>query len=312
MASESKIAIFAAIAGNLMVAVTKFIAAGITGSSAMISEGIHSVVDTGNGLLLLLGIRLSRRPADDSHPFGYGLELYFWTLIVAILIFAVGGGISIYEGIIHMRHPEPMQNPFWNYVVLWLAILFEGASWGFALKGFVAAKGRRSAWKTIRTTKDPTLFTVLFEDSAALLGLVVALIGVYLAHRLDAPILDGAASVVIGVVLCAVATLLAWETRALLLGESADPAVIERIETIARSDPSVAAIRKPLTMHFGPEQILLNLDIQFLPTLTILEVEAAIDRLERRIRQEYPQFRHIFIEVDAIRRAGANSRKPPQ
>src|SRR4051794_25529644 len=200
-AATSKAAVYAAIAGNLAIAVTKFIAAFVTGSSAMLSEGIHSVVDTGNGLLLLLGIRRSRKPPDPNHPFGHGKELYFWTLIVAILIFAVGGGMSLYEGLVHLRHPSELKDPTWNYLVLAVAAAVEGFAWSVAYRHLRKSGGRRNLWSAIRASKDPTTFTVLFEDSAALLGLLVAFLGVYLGHRLHNPYLDGAASVVIGVIL---------------------------------------------------------------------------------------------------------------
>src|SRR5215212_1032730 len=192
-------------AGNFAIAVTKFVAAGVTGSSAMLSEGVHSLVDTGNGLLLLWGIRAASKPADDRHPFGRGKELYFWTLIVAVLIFGIGGGISIYEGLKHIQHPEVVKNPAINYVVLAFAFVFEGAAWFIAFREFRKLKGRRSYIQAVRESKDPTTFTVLFEDSAALLGLVVAFLGVFLGHALGVPELDGVASVVIGVILCVVA-----------------------------------------------------------------------------------------------------------
>jgi cation diffusion facilitator family transporter len=194
VAAESKTAIIAAVVGNALIACAKFIAAYFTGSSAMLAEGVHSVVDTGNAALLLLGIKLSSRPANESHPFGYGLELYFWTLIVAILIFGVGGGISLYEGIIHMMHPVQVTNVAWNYGVIAFGVVFESIAWYIALRGFLAAKGEHGVWHTIRTTKDPTIFAVLFEDTAALLGLIVAFVGIYLGHRLNMPILDGLAS----------------------------------------------------------------------------------------------------------------------
>jgi cation diffusion facilitator family transporter len=205
--ASSKRAVYAAIAGNLAIAITKFIAAFITGSSAMLSEGIHSVVDTGNGLLLLFGIRKARKPADISHPFGHGKELYFWTLIVAILIFAVGGGMSVYEGISHINHPAQLRDPLWNYLVLGSALIFEGLSWGIALKEFRKTQGRMSMWKAVRASKDPTTFTVLFEDSAAMLGLLVAFLGVFFSHRLNNTYLDGVASIIIGVILGVVAVL---------------------------------------------------------------------------------------------------------
>ncbi|MGI9175019.1 MAG: cation diffusion facilitator family transporter, partial [Rhodothermales bacterium] len=216
--ASSKKAIYAAIVGNFAIAITKFIAAGISGSSAMLTEGIHSLVDTGNGGLLLFGLHRSRRPADEQHPFGYGKEVYFWTLMVAVLIFGLGGGISIYEGIQHMLHPEPIGDPTLSYIVLALAIVFEGIVWFIAWREFNRLRGDVSSWRFIRATKDPTLFAVLFEDTAALLGLVVALVGIFLSRQLEMPILDGAASVVIGVILCVTATLLLKESKGLLVG----------------------------------------------------------------------------------------------
>jgi cation diffusion facilitator family transporter len=299
-AATSKTAVYAAIAGNLAVAVTKFIAAFLTGSSAMLSEGIHSVVDTGNGLLLLWGIRRSRRPPDPSHPFGHGKELYFWTLIVAILIFAVGGGMSVYEGIVHLRHPSELKDPTWNYVVLALAAVFEGFAWTVAYKQLRETRGRRNLWAAVRASKDPTTFTVLVEDSAAMLGLLVAFLGVYLGQRLHNPYLDGAASIVIGVILGAVAVVLARESKGLLVGESADPEVLASIRALAEADPAVERVGPPLTMHLGPHEVLLNLDIQFRKGLSAAEVEAAVDRLEKAIRAKHPEVKRIFIEAESL------------
>lgn len=307
MAAESKPAILAAIAGNLALAATKFAAAAFTGSSAMLSEAIHSSVDTGNGVLLLVGIRLSRRPADDDHPFGHGLDLYFWTLIVAISIFGIGGGVSVYEGILHVLNPEPLTEVAWNYVVLGCGVVFEGVSWLFALRGFAAAKGRRGVWETIRDTKDPTLFAVLLEDSAALLGLLVAFLGIFFGRLLDNPHLDGAASITIGLILMAVAWILALESRKLLLGESADPEVVDSIHEIVVGDPAVERARRPLTMHLGPHEVLVNLDVQFRKTLTADEIEQAVDRLETAIRRRHPDVARIFVEVESLL-GGAASR----
>jgi cation diffusion facilitator family transporter len=298
--SPSKLAILAAIAGNLAVAVTKFVAAAVTGSSAMLAEAFHSLVDTGNGLLLLLGLHLSRRPPDEGHPFGHGLELYFWSLVVAILIFGVGGGLSVYEGVRHLLHPAPPEDPTWNYIVLALAALFEGASWLVALKGFLATKGDGSLWEEVHGSKDPTTFLVLFEDSAALVGLLLAFLGICLGHWLGNPYLDGLASVLIGLVLAVVAAVLAFESRGLLLGESADPKTVAGIRALAEADPAVERVRRPLTMHFGPEQVLLNLDVQFRPGLSAPEVEQAVDRLEAAIRARYPQVKQMFLEAEAI------------
>jgi cation diffusion facilitator family transporter len=307
METASKKAIFAAIGANVAIAATKFTAAAFTGSSAMLSEGIHSLVDSGNGLLLLLGIRMSQKPADVSHPFGYGKELYFWTLIVAIMIFAVGGGMAMYEGITHLTHPNPLHNPRWNYIVLGLAIVFEGYSWSVAVKEFRAAWRGREVWRTIRTSKDPTLFTVLFEDSAALLGLLVALVGVYLGHRLQNPYLDGIASLVIGSILAVVAVLLAYESKGLLVGESADPEAVASIRALTEADPAVERAMPPLTMHLGPHEILLNLDIKFREALSAGEIEAAVDRLEKNIRSRHPDIKHIFIEAESLSGSGRQS-----
>jgi cation diffusion facilitator family transporter len=300
MASESKTAIFAAIAGNIAIAITKLIAAFATGSSAMLSEGIHSLVDTGNGGLLLLGLRMSRKPADANHPFGHGKELYFWSLVVAILIFALGGGMSVYEGVTHLLHRPQLHDPTWNYLVLGFAFIFEGGSSLFALKAFRKEKGAQGVFETIRTSKDPTTFTVLFEDTAALFGLVVAFLGIFLGHLLDNPYLDGVASIVIGVLLGVVAGFLAYESKGLLIGEGVDPQTLQSIRAIARSDGSVAEVKKSLTMHFGPKDVLLALDIRFKKKLRTEEIAVAINRIEKEIRTQHPEVKHIFIEAKAL------------
>jgi len=289
-----------AAAGNAAIAVSKYIAAAFTGSSAMLSEGIHSTVDTGNGLLLLLGLHRSRKPPDQSHPFGHGKELYFWSLIVAITIFGIGGGVSAYEGILHLLHPQPLEDPTWNYWVLGLAAVFEGASFAIALREFLHAKGARSTWQTVRTSKDPTVFIVLFEDSAALLGLLAAFLGVYLGHMFNNPFVDGVASIVIGLLLAGVSVVLAHESKGLLLGESADPAIVKDIHELSRALPIVADVQCPLTMHFGPDEVLLNLEIQFRPGLPPGEITQAINQLEREIREKHPEFKRIFIEARAL------------
>ncbi len=189
--ADSRLAVYGAIAGNSAIAVMKFAGAAVTGSSAMLSEAIHSTVDTGNGLLLLLGLRLSRRPPDERHPFGHGKELYFWSLIVAMLVFGVGGGVSAYEGILHVRNPPSLQDPFWAYVVLGAAAVFEGSSLAVALRQFYAQKGDTPFWKALRTSKDPAVYTVMAEDSAALAGLAAAALGIFGSHQLNMPTLDG-------------------------------------------------------------------------------------------------------------------------
>jgi len=300
--SERPITVYGAIAANAVIAVSKFAAGIISGSSAMLSEGIHSVVDTGNELLLLLGIHRSKKPADSLHPFGYGKELYFWSLIVAILLFGLGGGMSIYEGISHLRHPAEIRDPTWNYVVLGIAFVAEGTSWAIALKKLLEKKKEgQGLWQALRASKNPAVFVVLAEDSAALAGILVAFLGVLLGHRLRNPYLDGAASIVIGLILTAVAGFLAYESRDLLVGESADEDVVQSIRKLAEADPAVVGVSRPLTMHFGPDQVLLNLDIEFRPNLSARDVTAAVDRLETNIRKERPSIKRIFIEAESLK-----------
>ena len=297
---ESKAAVYGAIVANTAIAITKFVAAGITGSSAMLSEGIHSAVDTGNGVLLLVGMKLSQRKPTAKHPFGYGKELYFWSLIVAVLIFGVGGGVSAYEGVLHMLHPEPLRDAMWNYIVLGAAAVFEGASFLVALRQFLRTKREGPFWDAITSSKDPTTYTVLAEDSAALAGLAAAAIGVYASHRLDLPVLDGAASVVIGLLLAGVAILLVRESRGLLIGEGVAPETAEAIRTLARSDPCVCKAAPPLSMYFGPDEVLLTLDVEFQPDATAEHVAAAVARIEHEIRTRYPKITRIYIEARAI------------
>ncbi len=308
--SDKPTAVYAAAGANFIIAITKFVAAGVTGSSAMLSEGVHSVVDTGNQLLILLGIRRSNKPADDRHPFGYGKELYFWSLIVAMLLFGIGGGISFYEGVRHLRHPSEMGDPTWNYVVLAIAVVVEFFAWWVALRALLATRGERSVWRALRESKDPAVFIVLGEDTAAMLGLVVAFLGVFLGHQLDMPILDGVASLVIGVILALVAVFLAYESKGLLLGESADVGVVEGVRALAERDPAVERAGRPLTMHLGPRQILLNLDVQFRPELSAAEVTRAVDRLEQTIRAEHPDIKRIFLEAESLRDRSGESAAP--
>jgi cation diffusion facilitator family transporter len=267
----------------------------------MISEAIHSLVDTGNGLLLLLGIRRSQKPPDQAHPFGHGKELYFWSFLVAILIFGVGGGMSVYEGIVHLQAPHVIEDPTWNYWVLGVALVFETGSIVIALREFLRMKKPGvGLWRAIRTSKDSTIFTVLFEDAAAMAGLVTAFLGVFLGHRLENPYFDGAASIVIGVILALVAVFLAYESKGLLLGESADPAEVESIRRLAEADPAVEKVNDPLTMHLAPNQVLLNLGIKFRDGISGAELEEAVLRLERKIRERHPDVQRIFIEAESL------------
>jgi cation diffusion facilitator family transporter len=265
----------------------------------MLSEGIHSLVDTGNGWLMLLGFRQSQKPPDADHPFGHGKELYFWSLVVAILIFALGGGMSVYEGVTHLSHPQ-VHHSIWNYLVLGFAIVFESLSLYFAYRAFRKEMSGQGVFETIRSSKDPTTFTVLFEDTAALLGLLVAFVGIFLGHQLNNPYLDGVASIVIGLILAVVAAFLAYESKGLLIGEGVDPVVLASIRSIAAADPAVAEVRKSLTMHFSPDDVLLTLDLGFKKHLTAEKIAAAVNRLEKQIRDQHPEIKHIFIEAKSL------------
>lgn len=298
--SASKLPIYSALAANLAIAVTKFIAAGITGSSAMISEGIHSLVDTSNELLLLLGIEKSKKPADDNRPFGYGKELYFWAFIVSILIFGLGGGISFYEGVTHLQHPSAISNPFWNYIVLGFAFIFDGFSFVTALREFNRQRGSKPFWRAVQRSKDPSTFVVLFEDAADLLGLIVAFLGVFLGHYFNNPYLDGVASIVIGVILTAISILLAHESRSLLMGESAGRTTLQGVMNIAGADPAVVKVMRTLSMYMAPEEILLLLFTGFKEDLTTREINEAIDRIRSAIQQQFPFIKQIFIQPHSM------------
>jgi len=307
MASGSKKVIYAALAGNTLIAVTKFIAASITGSSAMLSEGIHSLVDTGNQGLLLYGMKRGARPADKKFPFGYGKEIYFWSFVVAILIFALGGGISIYEGIHHLLSPQPATHPLVNYLVLFLAMLFEGAAWLFALREFKHNKGENGYIEAINKTKDPSVIVVLFEDSAALLGLLVALAGVTLTHLTGNPYYDGSASIIIGLILLGTATWLARETKGLLIGESADPEIVRGIEEIVQRNSIVEGINEILTMHMGPDFILVTLSADFVDSASAADVEQQVAELDQQLKFRFPRIKRVFIEAEKMTRKKASA-----
>ena len=301
MSASSKKVIYAALIGNALVAVTKFIAATFTGSSAMLSEGIHSVVDTGNQLLLLLGLHKAKKPASERFPFGHGKEVYFWSFVVALLIFAVGSGVSLYEGIHHILHPTPIKQPYINYIVLVLALLFEGAALYFALTEFTRTKGKWSYLEAVKKGKDPTTFVVLFEDSAATLGLLVAFLGVFLTQVTGQLIWDGVASVVIGLILGGTAIWLAYETKGLLIGESANAQVVADIRSIVANYPQVKHLNEVLTLHMGPNYILVNLSIDFQGQIKAEELESIIARLDAQIKQAWPTIKRVFIEAEARR-----------
>lgn len=299
MASGSKKVIYAALVGNSLIAVTKFVAATMTGSSAMLSEGIHSLVDTGNQVLLLHGLKRSEKPPDKEFPFGHGKELYFWSFVVAILIFAVGAGVSIYEGIRHVLHPVTIESPHVNYIVLALAMVFEGAAWFYAFREFSAHKGRKGYIRAVQEGKDPTLFVVLFEDSAAMAGLVVAFLGVFLTQMTGILYFDGAASIFIGLILGATAIWLAYETKGLLIGESANPRVVNRIRELAESTPEIQHVNEVLTMHMGPRFILVNLSVEFVDSASADQIEAVIAELDRDLKASLPRVKRVFVEAEA-------------
>ncbi len=306
MASGSKKVIFAALAGNTLIAVTKFIAAFFTGSSAMLSEAIHSLVDTGNQGLLLYGMKRAKQPADREFPFGHGKELYFWSFIVAILIFALGGGISVYEGIHHILHPQPPANPLVNYIVLGLAILFEGAAWLFALREFRHTKGDSGYIRAINDAKDPSVLVVLFEDSAALLGLLIALIGITLSQLTGHLVFDGTASILIGLLLIGTSIWLARETKGLLIGESADPQIVSGIDEIVQKSAIVDGVNEILTMHVGPEFILVTMSVDFVDSASADMVERQIAALDLEIKERFPRVKRVFIEAEKMARRQNN------
>lgn len=301
MAGSSKKVIYAALAGNGLIAATKFIAAAITGSSAMFSEGIHSVVDTGNQVLLLHGIRKARTPADQRFPFGHGKEIYFWSFAVAILIFAVGSGVSLYEGFIHTIHPEPIENLMVNYIVLALALVLEGLSWFFALTEFTKAKGKWGYIEAVHRGKDPTMFVVLFEDSAAMLGIVVAFFGVLLTDLTGILYFDGIASIIIGLILGGTAIWLAYETKGLLIGESAGDKVIEGIREIIAGYDGVDHVNEVLTMHMGPNYILVNISIDFREDILAGDLQIMINRIDQQIKHTFINVKRVFVEAESRR-----------
>ncbi len=296
---ESRLILFAALAANLGIAIAKFVAAAFTGSSAMLTEGFHSVVDSFNQLLLLYGQKRASRPPDDRHPLGYGRELYFWSFVVAILIFSTGAGLSIYEGIHHIRNPEPIRTPWINYVVLALSLMLEGASWTIAMREFGAAKGELGWWEAVRHSKDPPSFIVLFEDSAAMFGLAVAGIGITLSIVTGDPRWDGAASVVIGLALAGVALALARESKDLLIGEPADPLLEAAIRATLDRRPEVSGVNEITTVHLGPRNIFVGLSVDFEDLVPVGRIEAMIAEAETELRDRWPSIRAIYIKPQA-------------
>jgi cation diffusion facilitator family transporter len=288
--------VYAALAGNLLVAAIKSVAAVWTGSSAMVSEAVHSFVDSGNEVLLLYGMHRAARPPDREHPVGHGRELYFWSFIVALLVFALGAGVSLYEGVLLISHPEPITSPRVSYIVLALAAVFEGGSWIVSVRQFNASRGQSGFYEAFRRSKDPPSFLVLFEDSAALVGIAMAAAGTFAAVQLHQPVYDGVASILIGLLLAGVAMLLAQESKSLLIGERADRRLADSVLRIAGGAPGVARANGVLTFQLAPDQILLALSLEFKDDLRTPEIEAAVVELERRIREAHPEVVTVFVK----------------
>ncbi len=295
---RENIVLYGALAANLGIGIAKFVAAGITGSSSMLTEGVHSCVDSGNQVLLLYGQHRAKQKPDAIHPFGYGRELYFWAFVVAILIFAVGAGVSVYEGYLHIIEPEELSDPLVNYVVLVIAFALEGSSWFIAMREFRKAKGDTGWWRAIRQSKDPAGFIVLFEDSAALAGLVIAGIGVWASHAFADPRIDGVASIAIGLILGLVAVLLAREAKGLLIGERANPQVVETVRDIIAGHPAVTAVNHVRTIHTAPDAIFVAVSADFLDSVTMGDAETLIEQLEDRLRAAVPTLSSIYIRPE--------------
>jgi cation diffusion facilitator family transporter len=300
MAAESVRAVIAAVAGNLAIALCKIVAAAFSGSAAMLSEAIHSVVDAGNGGLMLYGIRRSRKSADPEHPFGYGHELYFWTLVVGMLIFGVGGGMSIVTGVMHIVNGTQAEASVWNYGVLAVAAVFEGISWTFGLRAFRKEQRGRGILETIQQTKDPTTFSVLLEDSAALIGLALAFAGIFLADRLGVPWIDGASSIGIGLLLCLIALLMVYESKSLLIGEGVTRQTAQALREIIAREPAVEAIGRLGSMYLGPDDIMLAIEVRFRRDGPPSAVREAIARIKHAIRERYPRIRHVLLDAGTI------------
>jgi cation diffusion facilitator family transporter len=306
---SSKKVIYVAIASNLAIAICKYVAAAFTGSSAMLAEAFHSTADMGNELLLLLGIQRSKRPPDPLHPFGHGKVLYFYSLLVAVYIFGIGGVLAIHQGISRLRHPKPFDHLGWSYAVLAMAFASEFYSWRISYRELLKRKDPdESTWDEIIGSKDPTVFTIFLEDSAGLAGTFLAFLGILLGQVTHLPYLDPFASIAIGLLLTAVAVLLGRESGALLVGERTNRAILRRIASVIRADPSVDQLGDLFTMQMGPEQVLLNVDIRFHRGLDVADLETSIDRLERKIRDKEPTVRRIFIEVDSLKGASGTVR----
>lgn len=303
--SHSRFVVYAALVGNLLIAISKFVAAAIGGSSAMLSEGVHSLVDTTNEVLLLYGLHRAGEPPDRTHPFGHGRELYFWNFIVALLVFALGAGVSFYEGVSHIRHPEAITDPRLSYIVLAIAFLLEGITWVISLRNVRARKGTVGYLEAFRRSKDPSVFTVLFEDSAALLGLLIAAAGILGAEQLGDPRIDGYASIGIALVLATASILLARETKGLLIGEQADPRLRQSILAISSATPGVRQVNAVLTSQLGPRQVVASVSAEFDDSLSTPQVEESVNTIERNVRSKHPEVVGLFVRPETPERWNA-------
>jgi cation diffusion facilitator family transporter len=297
MASDSRKAVIAAIVGNLAIAASKFAAAAFSGSAAMLSEAIHSLVDTGNGALMLVGMHRSKKPADPEHPFGFSHELYFWTLMVGVLIFGLGGGMSILTGVVHIRSGHGIEETAWNYAVLAIAMVFESVSWWYGWRAFRGEMNGRGIFETIMDTKDPTTFSVLLEDSAALIGLVVAFLGIFLGNLLGVPWLDGAASIVIGLLLCVTAAIMVNESRALIVGEGVSKATLDGIRAILVADKDIESVQRLRTLYFGPEDVMLVMEMRMRDDTEVAEIRSVTARVKQAIKDRYPKIRRVYFDI---------------
>jgi cation diffusion facilitator family transporter len=298
----SRKVVYAGLASNLLIAIAKFVVAAITGSSAMLAEGFHSAADTGNTLLLLYGMHRSQRPAHEIHPFGHGLELYFWSFVVAVSMFAVGGVLSIWEGVQHIVHPMAVAHESWSYIVLGISIVLSAGSFVVAMREANSRRGETGILDYIRRSKDPTVFTMILEDSSDIFGALVAALAIFLATVFHDSRIDGVGSIAVGLSILSVSVVLANECRGLMVGETAPRKDVARMKQLLAMDPSVAHVGDLLTMQLGPDVILLNVEIQFKPHRAVEDLESTVDRLESSIRKEFPAVQHLFIEAKSLRR----------
>jgi cation diffusion facilitator family transporter len=306
---RTKRAVIAALAANILIALMKFTVAVFINSSALLAEGFHSLADTSNQALLLLGLKLSTRPPDRSHPFGYGKERYFWAFVVSISIFIMGSAFSIHEGIVKIIHPDPLKHQGWGYLVILLSSLFDGYSWRIAFQALKGTIKRRGVFRTIRESKAPAIFIIFLEDSAALFGLSIALGGILLASITENPVFDGAASIIIGIILALVALVLFYETKSLLIGEGVSETDLRKIRSCIATVPEVKEVVNILTMHLGPDDILVNLDINFVDDLSTDQIEEAIDRVEQAIQEHLPAVKKIFVEAESLKKTPKGQKK---